>query len=123
MEGLVKSVAYKFGIGPSDLRADMNMLLYMEAGSRVDWCIEDEDSDKCVGALYIQLPSSFTGGEANVYFGQDEDEGVTETFDLGAGGEAQFACYYLAHFADCEYVSVLGYAYLFYCYSSSDTND
>ncbi|EJK57790.1 hypothetical protein THAOC_22136 [Thalassiosira oceanica] len=88
---LVKSVAYKFGIRPNDLRADMNMLLYMEAGSRVDWCIDDEDSDEFVGVMYIQLPSAFTGGEANIFFGQNEEEGVTETFDLGAGGEAQFA--------------------------------
>mmetsp|Transcript_34118 Transcript_34118/g.76801 ORF Transcript_34118/g.76801 Transcript_34118/m.76801 type:complete len:877 (+) Transcript_34118:233-2863(+) len=100
---LAKSVAYKFVIRPNDLRADMNMLLYMEAGSRVDWCIDDEDSDEFVGVMYIQLPSAFTGGEANIFFGQNEDEGVTETFDLGAGGEAQFACHYLAHFADCEY--------------------
>ncbi|EJK54632.1 hypothetical protein THAOC_25723 [Thalassiosira oceanica] len=104
VEDLVKSVAYKFGIRPNDLRADMNMLLYMEAGSRVEWCIDDEDSNEFVGVMYIQLPSAFTGGEANIFFGQNEDEGVTETFDLGAGGEAQFACHYLAHFADCEYL-------------------
>ena len=103
MEDLVKSVAYKLGFGPNDLRAEMNMLLYMEAGSRVDWCVDDEDSDKCVGVLYIQLPSAFTGGEVSIFSGQSDDEEATETFDLGAGGEAQFACYYLAHFADCQY--------------------
>jgi len=108
LEKLVKTVAYKLGVNPSKLSAELHSLLYMEKGSRVDRCKNTDQGTNVLGTLFVQLPSVFTGGEVNIYndgegdyWGVEED--IPNTFLLGAGGDASFSCHFVCHFKDCEY--------------------
>ena len=108
LERLVKTVAYKLGVNPSKLSAELHSLLYMEKGSRVNRCKNADEGTNVLGTLFVQLPSVFTGGEVNIYndgegdyWGVEED--VPNTFLLGAGGDASFSCHFVCHFKDCEY--------------------
>ena len=108
IEKLVKTVAYKLGVDPSKLSAELHSLLYMEKGSRVDRCKNTDEGTNILGTLFVQLPSVFTGGEVKIYndgegdyWGVEED--IPNTFLLGAGGDASFSCHFICHFKDCEY--------------------
>ena len=70
---LVKTVAFKLGIHPDDLSAKLDMLLYMEKGSSIDWCSNMEEDENIIGSMLIQLPSNFVGGKISVFDGDDED--------------------------------------------------
>jgi len=99
-EKLVKTVAYKLGVNPSKLSAELHSLLYMEKGSRVDRCKTTDEGTNVLGTLFVQLPSVFTGGEVHIYndgegdyWGVEED--IPNTFLLGAGGDASFSCHFV----------------------------
>jgi len=73
----------------------------MEKGSSMERCVNTEEEEDVFGTLYIQLPSVFSGGEMNVYSG-DEKEDVNE-FNLGGTGDNNLSCHLICHYADCEY--------------------
>ena len=73
----------------------------MEKGSSMERCVNTEEEEDVFGTLYIQLPSVFSGGEINVYSG-DEKEDVNE-FNLGGTGDNNHSCHFVCHYADCEY--------------------
>jgi len=64
-------------------------------------CVNTEEEEDAFGTLYIQLPSVFSGGEINVYSG-DEKEDINE-FNLGGTGDNNLSCQFMCHYADCEY--------------------
>ena len=109
LDKLVKTVAYKLGVNPSKLSAELHSLLYMEKGSRVDRCKNThEGANNVLGTLFVQLPSVFSGGKVSIfnngegdYWGVEED--IPSTFQLGAAGDASFSCHFVCHFKDCEY--------------------
>ena len=81
LQKLVKHVAYKLGVNPSNISANLEMLLYMEKTSRIDWSVDDwtnEENDgeggDIFGTLLVQLPSSFTGGGFS-FIRQGEEDG------------------------------------------------
>eukprot|EP00984_Skeletonema_dohrnii_P030579 scaffold22177_cov90-Skeletonema_dohrnii-CCMP3373.AAC.1 len=106
---LIKTVAFKLGIHPDDLSAKLDMLLYMEKGSSIDWCSDVEEDDNIVGSMLIQLPSVFTGGKISVFDGDeevDEEDEVNFITSFTMGGpnnEAEFACHFVCHYSDCQY--------------------
>ena len=106
---LVKTLAFKLGIRPDVLTANLNMLFYMEKGSSIDWCTNVEDDENIIGSMLIQLPSVFTGGKISVFDGGDdvdeEDEvNFITSFDMGeSNSEAEFACHVVCHYLDCQY--------------------
>ena len=74
---------------------------YMEKGSYVDRCANaDEEGGSVLGTLFVQLPSTYTGGKMTIFGSEDDDMG--ETFDL-AGGSAEFGAHFVCHYEDCEY--------------------
>jgi hypothetical protein len=103
---LLKTVAFKLGICPDDLSAKLDMLLYMEKGSSIDWCSNVEEEENIIGTMLIQLPSVFTGGKISVFDGddevEDEDDFIT-SFSMGTPDQAEFACHFLCHYSDCQY--------------------
>lgn len=113
LEKLVQTVAYKLGVSPMYLSAELNGLVFMEKGGYIGKrCSNDEEEDGgggcLLGSLFIQLPSKFTGGEMTVYntaVGEfdDNDDGESFKFALGSGKEATYSCHYSCLFADCEY--------------------
>ena len=114
LEKLVKTVAYKLGVDPSKLSAELHSLLYMEKGGRVDRCKTTDEGANVLGTLFVQLPSVFTGGKVsiiNTKGGGDnnnendnkEEEEDASTFQLGAAGDASFSCHFFCHYKDCEY--------------------
>eukprot|EP00984_Skeletonema_dohrnii_P030785 scaffold22545_cov107-Skeletonema_dohrnii-CCMP3373.AAC.1 len=106
---LIKTVAFKLGIRPDDLSAKLDMLLYMEKGSSIDWCSDVEEDDNIIGSMLIQLPSVFTGGKMYVFDGDEEVDEEDEanfitSFNLGGpNNEAEFACHFVCHYSDCQY--------------------
>jgi len=111
LEKLVKTVAYKLGVNPSKLSAELHSLLYMEKGSRVDRCKNTDEGTNVLGTLFVQLPSVFTGGKVSVFNnnnggednGDEEEEEAVSAFQLGAAGDASFSCHFFCHYKDCEY--------------------
>ena len=91
---LLASIAVKLGICPTDLSANLEMLLYMEKGSSIDWCTYVEDDANVIGTMFIQLPSIFTGGRISVFDGDEDEEDNNDfvsTVDLGRhDGSAEF---------------------------------
>jgi hypothetical protein len=106
---LVKTVAFKLGIRPADLTAKLDMLLYMEKGSSIDWCTNVEEDENIIGSMLIQLPSVFTGGKISVFDGgedvDEEDEAnFITSFNMGeSNNEAEFTCHVVCHYLDCQY--------------------
>lgn len=104
-------VAPKLGVDPDSLSAKLEMLLYMEKGSSIDWCtnVEEDEEDNVIGTMLIQLPSVFAGGKISVFHGDEElededEEDFITSFDMGAQSpssntlgtsEAEFACHFL----------------------------
>lgn len=110
LEQMVRTVAYKLGVAPKFLSAELKMLLLMEKGSRIDRCSIDSGGATVMGTLFIQLPSVFTGGKVGVFVpgGEDSDgiarEETSTRFDLGVtSGESAFSCYFVCHYGDCEF--------------------
>ena len=112
LEKLVQTVAYKLGVDPTKLTAELQSLLYMEKGSYVERCKTTDEGGNVLGTLFIQLPSVFTGGEISIFNAgehEDEEDGDEEgeeeetCFQLGASGDASFACHFVCHYKDCEY--------------------
>lgn len=100
LKSLVKTVALKLGANPDFLSAELSNLLYMGEGSSVGLqCTNDKVGEHILGTLLVQLPSSFTGGKMSIISGDEEDK----AFDLGAGGEAEFACHFVCYYSDCDY--------------------
>lgn len=110
---LLQTVAYNLGVNPNTLTAEVKMLLYMEKGSRIDRhsnaLLQQNNDTTVLGALFVQLPSAFTGGKFSIFAGGGEDEDgdeieeITTNFDVGASsGDSTFSCYFLAHYSDCE---------------------
>lgn len=106
---LVRTVAFKFGIRPDDLSAKLDMLLYMEKGSSIDWCSNVEEDEKIIGSMLIQLPSIFTGGKISVFDGgedvdEEDEENFITSFKMGkSNNQAEFACHFVCHYSDCQY--------------------
>ncbi len=111
---LLETVAYKLGVNPSKLTAELDGLIYMEKGGYIERSNDDDGNDNGVlGTIIIQLPSKFTGGALTIYNcvedeEEDEDEDDEEEeksfkFTLGAGEEAAYSCHFACHFLDCEY--------------------
>lgn len=92
---MVETVAYKLGVSPSYLSAELDKLLYVEKGGHIE---RGSDNEDVLGSLFIQLPSKFKGGEMTVY-----NANSSFKFPLGAGGDATYSCYFACHFSDCEY--------------------
>lgn len=112
LEKLCETVAYKLGVSPMYLTAELGGLMLMEKGGyigkRCDNDVDDGGGGCLLGSLFIQLPSKFTGGEMTVYntaVGEfdDNDDGESFKFSLGSGKEATYSCHYACLFADCEY--------------------
>ena len=110
LEKLVQTVAYKLGVDPTKLTAELHSLLYMEKGSHVERCKNSDEGGNVLGTLFIQLPSVFTGGKISIFNAGETEEGdeekneeETSTFQLGASGDASFACHFVCHYKDCEY--------------------
>eukprot|EP00986_Skeletonema_menzelii_P006158 scaffold2330_cov136-Skeletonema_menzelii.AAC.9 len=100
---LVETVAFKLGVDPSYLTAELDGLLYIEKGGYIERCCDHED---VMGSLFIQLPSKFTGGALTIYNKvevENEEEVESFKFTLGVGQEAMYSCHFACHFADCEY--------------------
>jgi len=129
---LIKTVAFKLGIRPDDLSAKLDMLLYMEKGSSIDWCSDVEEDDNIIGSMLIQLPSIFSGGKISVFDGDEEVDEEDEanfitSFNMGGpNNEAEFACHFVCHYSDCQYeieeITSGSRVLLRYslCYSSND---
>lgn len=106
---LVKTVAFKLGIHPDELSAKLDMLLYMEKGSSVDWCSNVEEDEDIIGSMLIQLPSIFKGGKISVFDGDEDvdeenEEDFITSFNMGGPNrEAEFACHFVCHYSDCQY--------------------
>lgn len=104
LEKLLETVAYKLGVNPHFLSAELDKLMYMEKGGYIERRSDDEDA---LGSLIIQLPSKFTGGEMTVYNvaleGEEGADNNASKFTLGAGKEATYSCHFACHFSDCEY--------------------
>jgi len=75
---LVETVAYKLGVLPSYLSAELDKLVYVEKGGHIE---RGSDNEDVLGSLFIQLPSKFKGGEMTVY-----NANSSFKFPLGAGG-------------------------------------
>jgi len=132
LSNLIKTVAFKLGIRPDDLSAKLDMLLYMEKGSSIDWCSDVEEDDNIVGSMLIQLPSVFTGGKISIFDGDEEVDEEDEanfitSFNMGGpNNEAEFACHFVCHYSDCQYeieeITSGSRVLLRYslCYSSND---
>ena len=111
LEKLVQTVAYKLGVDPTKLTAELHSLMYMEKGSHVERCKNSDEGQNVLGTLFVQLPSVFTGGRISIYnvgnedVDDDEDgeEEDASTFQLGASGESSFSCHFVCHYKDCEY--------------------
>lgn len=56
-----------------------------------------------LGALLVQLPSVFTGGEIRIHTENEDEDCTTNIFQLGAGEGASFSCYFIAHYQDCAF--------------------
>jgi hypothetical protein len=106
---LVRTVAHKLGLRPDRLSAELNMLLFMEKGSRIDRCSIENKGKNILGTLFVQLPSVFTGGKVSVFDGGKDTDGeereeTTTNFDLGvSSGDAAFSCHFVCHYSDCEF--------------------
>eukprot|EP00984_Skeletonema_dohrnii_P014955 scaffold6403_cov128-Skeletonema_dohrnii-CCMP3373.AAC.6 len=104
LKKLVETVAYKLGVNPSHLTAELDGLMCMEKGGYIERKNGDED---VMGSLLIQLPSKFSGGELTIYNpaaeDDDQDEEESFKFTLGAGEEAAYSCHFACRFSDCEY--------------------
>ncbi len=106
---LVRMVAHKLGLSPDCLSAELDMLLFMEKGSRIDRCSIVSKGGTFLGTLFVQLPSVFTGGKVSVFVGGEDSDGeereeTTTNFDLGvSSGDAAFSCYFVCHYNDCEF--------------------
>ena len=109
IQKLVQTCAYKLGVDPAKLTAELHSLLFMEKGSRVDRCKNSDEGQNVLGTLFVQLPSVFTGGKISIYNseedGEDEEgEDDGDTFNLGAAnGDASFSCHFVCHYKDCEF--------------------
>ena len=106
---LVKTIAYKLGLGPDYLSVELEMLLLMEKGSRINHCLIDNGGVKFVGMLFIQLPSVFTGGKVGIFdLGNKcscghEHKTMSNHFNLGiTSGKSAYSCYFICHYSDCE---------------------
>ena len=112
----MKTCAYKLGVDPKHLSAELDMLLLMEKGSKIDQCSNDysnaDEENKVLGTLLVQLPSALTGGKMKVHHGDDEWEGddndddtekTVSSFTLGASRASAYSCHFLCHYKDCEY--------------------
>ena len=117
---LVETVAYKLGVNPSKLTAELEKLVYMEKGGRIE---KVHESYEKMGFLIIQLPSKFTGGVLTIYHSKENDnDGENEEsfkFSMGAGEDAMFSCHFACHFSDCEYemAKLKSGSRVFLCYS------
>jgi hypothetical protein len=106
---LVRTVAFKLGVLPDHLSAELDMLLFMEKDSRIDRCSIANKGVTFLGTLFVQLPSVFTGGQVSVFDGGKDTDGeereeATTNFDLGvSSGDAAFSCYFVCHYSDCEF--------------------
>ena len=109
LQKLVQTCAYKLGVDPAKLTAELHSLLFMEKGSRVDRCKNSDEGQNVLGTLFVQLPSVFTGGKISIYNsekdGEDEEgEDDGDSFSLGAAnGDASFSCHFVCHYKDCEF--------------------
>ena len=103
---LLKVVCSKIGVRSSDIASKLDMLMYLEKGSSIDWCSNVEEDKKVIGSLLIQLPSVFTGGKISIFSGSseedEEDETFTNQFDLSSE-EAEYSCHFVFHYSDCQY--------------------
>jgi len=107
LQKLVKHVAYKLGVNPSNISANLEMLLHMEEGSCIDWTNEERDDEEggdVFGTLLVQLPSSFTGGGFSI-IREGEEDGSCITFSMGGGdnGDAEFGLHYLCKYTESQY--------------------
>eukprot|EP00985_Skeletonema_marinoi_P002535 scaffold1048_cov135-Skeletonema_marinoi.AAC.6 len=102
LKKLVQNVAYKLGVNPSYLTAELEELIYIEKGGYIERRDDDED-DNVLGSLIIQLPSKFSGGELTIYNPAAEDDRESFKFTLGAGKESAYSCHFACHFSDFEY--------------------
>lgn len=106
---LVKTAAFKLGIRPDELSAKLDMLLYMEKGSSIDWCSNVEEDENIIGSMLIQLPSNFKGGKISIFDGDEDVDEENEadfitSFPMGGPNrEAEFACHFVCHYSDCQY--------------------
>jgi len=103
---LLKVVCSKIGVRSSDISSKLDMLMYFEKDSSIDWCSNVEEDKKVIGSLLIQLPSVFTGGKISIFSGSseedEEDETFTNQFDLSSE-EAEYSCHFVFHYSDCQY--------------------
>ena len=103
---LLKVVCSKIGVRSSDISSKLDMLMYLEKGSSIDWCSNVEEDNKVIGSLLIQLPSVFTGGRISIFSGSseedEEDDTFTNQFDLSSE-EAEYSCHFVFHYSDCQY--------------------
>jgi len=103
---LLKVVCSKIGVRSSDIASKLDMLMYLENGSSIDWCSNVEEDKKVIGSLLIQLPSVFTGGKISIFSGSseedEEDETFTNKYDLSSE-EAEYSCHFVFHYSDCQY--------------------
>lgn len=51
----MKTLAFKLGICPDDLSAKLDMLLYMEKGSSIDWCANVEEDESVIATMLIRM--------------------------------------------------------------------
>ena len=100
---LLRSIAFKLGLDPEGFTARLEMLLYMEKGSSIDWCSYVEEDSNVIGTLFIQLPSIFTGGEISVFDGDEEDEENEDFIHAVDLSTDEFCCHFLANYLDCQY--------------------
>ncbi len=104
---LLETVAYKLGVDPSYLSAELDDLIYIEKGGYIERVVDGDHDNNAMGTLIIQLPSKYTGGALTIYnYVEDKNEDEKEEsfkFTLGAGEEAAYSCHFACHFSDCEY--------------------
>lgn len=105
MRKLLNVLSSKLGVHPARLSAQLDSLLYMERGSNIDWCSTVEEDQDLVGTLFVQPPSSFSGGLFRIFDGEpgQEEECIT-CFDMGEiDQENEYKCFFFAHYNDCQY--------------------
>ncbi|KAL9191418.1 hypothetical protein ACHAXT_001124 [Thalassiosira profunda] len=109
---LVQHCAYKLGVHPNNLMAELDRLLVMGKGGRIDRCSDVEENGDVLGTLLIQLPSKFAGGDVGIFSTcyydesyedeEEEEEEKTSAFSFDTPGD-EFACHFVCHFSDVEY--------------------
>ena len=96
---LLKVIASKICVRSADISAQLDMLMFLEKGSSIDWCSNGEEDDQVIGSLLIQLPSVFTGGNVKVFSGNEDnedDESFTNNYDLSTG-DAEYSPHFVFH--------------------------